>query len=158
MRSPTIKFSQWKFSIDLKETKEIQNQEGLPASGCGCEDCSLWRRSYKDSLPEDLLISFNRIGIDLDHPSDCYGPNDNLRVIFHFVGKIQSGPDSKLFDKRLNEYIMNYVPIRKEPWLSIMVLPVCDSFEESPKRSNGASKGVVCIDMRLKIVKAAENA
>ncbi|NVJ59488.1 MAG: hypothetical protein HWE27_03815 [Gammaproteobacteria bacterium] len=158
MRRPTINFSQWKFSVDLKETSDIQNQEGLPASGCDCEDCSSWRKYYIYSLPEDLLDSFKRIGVDLDYPSDCYGSGDNLRVIFHVVGEIQIGPDSKIFNKNLNENIMNYVPIRQEPWLSVMVLPARDSFEPSPKRANGTDHGVICIDMRLKLVKSSENA
>jgi hypothetical protein len=149
MRRPTINFFQWKFSVDIEETRNIQNQTGLPASGCECESCSSWRKNYSNNLPEDLFNSFKRIGIDLNHPSDCYGGNDNLRVIFHFVGEIQSGPDSTVFDKNLNQNIMNYVPIRHEPWLSSMVLSVRDSFELSPKRSNGSDQGVVCIDMRL---------
>jgi hypothetical protein len=158
MRRPTINFSQWKFSVDLEETRYIQNQEGLPASGCNCEGCSSWGKYYKYSLPKDLLNSFKRIGVDLDHPSDCYGASDNLRVIFHVVGEIQSGPDSKIFDKNLNENTMNYVPLRLEPWLSAMVLPVRDSFEPSPKRANGTDQGIICIDMRLKLVKGGENA
>lgn len=158
MRRPTINFSEWKFSVDLKETKDVQNQQELPAFGCDCKDCSSWRRDYKSNLPEDLLNSFSRIGIDLDRPSDCYGSNDNLRVIFHFVGEIQSGPDSKIFNKKLGEDIMNYVPIRQDPWLSVMVLPVRDSFEPSPKRKNGKDQGVVCIDMRLNLVDSSKNA
>ncbi|MGB0833457.1 MAG: hypothetical protein ACPGR2_02975 [Psychrobium sp.] len=105
MRRPTINFTEWKFSVDLGETKSIQNQESLPAFGCNCKDCSSWRRNYKSNLPEYLLNSFNRIGIDLGRPSDCYGGNENLRVIFHFVGKIQNGPNSKIFNEQLKENI-----------------------------------------------------
>ena len=151
MRRPTINFFQWKFSVDLQETKNIQNQVGLPAFGCECEDCFIWRKNYKHNLPEDLLISFGRVGIDLDHPADCYRSNDTLRVIFHFVGEIQSGPDSKIFDKYLNENIMNHVQVRKDPRLSIMVLPVRDSYEARPKRSNMSDQDIVCIDIRLTI-------
>ena len=158
MRRPTINFSEWKLSVDLKETKEVQNQHGLPAFGCDCIDCSSWRRNYKSNLPDGLLNSFNRMGIDLDNPSDCYGGNDNLRVIFHLVGKIQSGPDSTIFNKKLNEYVMNYVPIRQQPWLSVMVLPARDSFQSRPKRMNGTDQGVVRIDMRLSLVEGIESA
>ena len=158
MRRPTINFSQWKFSVDLKETKSIQNQDGLPASGCDCKDCSAWRKHYRYNFPDDLLTSLNRIGVDLNHPSDCYGSNENLRVIFHFVGEIQSGPDFKIFDKKINANIMNYVPIRKEPCLSVMVLPARDSYESCPKKTNGSEEGVICIDVRLKLIEEGENA
>ena len=53
---------------------------------------------------------------------------------------------------------MNYVPLRQEPWLSAMVLPARDSFEPRPKRTNGTDQDIVCIDMRLKLVKSSENA
>jgi hypothetical protein len=153
MRRPTINFFEWKFSVDLEETRGVQNKEGLPAFGCDCTDCSSWRKNYEHNLPRELLNSFSRIGIDLDHPSDCYGANENFRVIFHWVGKIQSGPDSKIFSNKINDFVMNYVPIRHEPWLSVIVIPARDSYEPSPKKSDGTDDEVICIDIRLNLVK-----
>jgi len=133
VRRPTINLSQWKLSVDIEETRAIQNQAGLPAYQCKCKDCESWRSYYEKNIPEDFINSLRRIGVDLDNPSDCYGPKNSLRVIFHFVGIIQEGPGSKIYDETLDQNIMNYVPIRNEPWLSLMVLPVRDSFEQGPK-------------------------
>lgn len=69
------------------------------------------------------------------------------------MGRIQSGPDSKIFSKTMKDQIMNYVPVRQKPWLSAMVLPVKDSFEPSPKRMNNSDEGIICIDMRLELVR-----
>jgi|GEM_PF-1397548 len=157
MRRPEINFSKWKFSVDLLETKKIQNQEGMPAYGCVCKNCEAWRKYYKDTLTENLLMHLRRIGVDLDHPTECYGQQDHSgrysrRVIFHIVGIIRSGPDSKVYNEDIGNYVMNYVPIRKDPWLSITVLPSRESYEVCPKRINGTDDGIVCIDIRLDLL------
>lgn len=156
MRRPTIKFADWVFSVELEATREIQGQAGTPAYNCKCDACEAWRFNYSSNLLEELIVSFERIGIDLSQPTECYGSrcgnhSFDLRVLFHFVGKIKSGPDSTIFDSRINDFIMNYVAIRKEPWLSIMVLPCGKSFEARPKRSDGSELDIVCIDMRLSL-------
>jgi hypothetical protein len=156
VRRPTINFSEWVFSVDLEGTREIQGQTGTPAYECNCDACRAWRYNYSDNLSEELAHSFERIGIDLSQPTECYGSQNesnsfDLRVLFHFIGKIRSGPDATTFDKRINDYIMNYVAIRKEPWLSIMVLPCRNSFEARPKRLDGSESDIVCIDMRLSL-------
>ena len=76
-------------------------------------------------------------------------------MLFHFIGKIRGGPDAFTFDKKINDYIMNYVAIRKEPWLSLMVLPCRNSLEDCPKRLDGSESDMVCIDMRLSLQHAA---
>lgn len=156
MRRPTINFAEWLFSVDLEGTREIQGQTGTPAYECDCDACKAWRSNYIGNVSEGLAHSFERIGIDLSKPTECYASQNennsfNLRVLFHFIGKIRSGPDSTIFDKRINEYIMNYVAIRKEPWLSIRVLPCRNSFEARPKRLDGSELDMVCIDMRLSL-------
>ena len=157
MRRPEINFSEWKFSVNLTESRAIQRQEGMPAYGCTCSACTAWKQYYRSNLPEDILLSFERIGIDLDHPSECYGHETEsgvhtLRVIFHFVGVMRSGPAPQVYDSTIRETIMNYVTIRQEPRLSIMVLPSKKSFEPSPVQKNGNQDGILCIDMRLDLV------
>ncbi len=163
VRRPTINFAQWVFSIDLEGTREIQGQPDAPAYRCKCEYCEAWRANFKVNITNELINEFNRIGIDLTQPTECYGSKVDsntydLRATFYFVGKIRNGPDSKIFDNGLNEKIMNYVPLRKYPWLSVMVLPCRDSYEARPKRPDGTESDIVCIDIRLSLLCGAADA
>ncbi|MFC3192746.1 hypothetical protein ACFODZ_00705 [Marinicella sediminis] len=153
-RRPTIPFAQWKLAVDLKATRKLQNQAGMPAFGCACDVCADWKKLYKKIIPGQMSEQLNRIGVDQQHPTDIYAfmesENDRaIRVLFHFIGKILSGPGAQTFCNKVHGQIMNYVPQGYENFFSIMVLPANQSFETAPRRSDGSHDQVVCIDMRL---------
>ena len=153
-RRPTIPFAQWKLAVDLEASRKLQNQAGMPAYGCACDVCEDWKKLYQKIIPVQISEQLSRIGIDPKHPTDIYAfmESENgraIRVLFHFVGKILSGPSAQTFSNTVHGQVMNFVPQGYENFFSIMVLPANKSYEAAPKRSDGSRDQVVCIDMRL---------
>ncbi|ALQ10102.1 hypothetical protein WNY97_17070 [Pseudoalteromonas fuliginea] len=151
---PTIPISEWKLATHLEATREIQNQKGLPAHDCNCEWCFIWKCGFTELLPKDLREQLTRIGIEIRHPTDLYkfGDTDNgssIRVVFHAIGKILSGPNQWTANE-MGETLM-YHTVRKEPFLSLVVFPQCKSFDEAPTLKNTAAGDLVRIDIRLEI-------
>ena len=97
---PTIPVAQWRLAIDLAATHAVNRIDTRPAPQCGdCADCRLWASAYARALPSRLAAELQRLGLDLGHPSDVYGSSDAavaepvvLRVTYHVVGRILSGP------------------------------------------------------------------
>jgi hypothetical protein len=153
-RRPTIPLSKWELAVDLELTGQIQAQEGTPAHACDCRLCLEWKRVLESALPEDMYRQLQRIGINLLAPTDLYGAGEaneerNIRITFHLVGKLLSGPDAFTFSRQPNERALYYEIIRESPYFSMRVLPNSKSFEPSPVLPNGTTHGVVCIDIRL---------
>ena len=147
-----IPIAEWKLAVDLEATRAIQNQEGTPAFNCDCEWCSSWCRSYKHLLPIDLQEQLVRVGIDIEHPIDLYKYDSNddevcLRVIFHAAGKVLSGPNQWISDEFGRSLL--YISLRKEPFLSIVVIPQRESFESAPVLEGSNGGELIQIDFRL---------
>jgi hypothetical protein len=151
---PTIPISEWKLATHLEATREIQNQKGVPAHDCSCEWCCIWERGFTGLLPTELREQLTRVGIELKHPTDLYKYGDteqgsSVRVIFHAVGKILSGPNQWTTNE-MGEMLM-YHTVRKEPLLSLVVFPQSQSFDEAPILKNTEAGELVRIDIRLEI-------
>jgi len=153
-RRPTIPFASWKLTIDLDRTKEIQGHKSTPAFECKCDLCMEWKLVHREVIPAKLLNQLARIGVDLNAPTDLYGSGAGLedrtiRVVFHVVGKIISGPIGNSYDDQFEYDIFKYEEIRKNPPLIIRVLPEPKSNASAPTSMNRPIPGMLCIDMRL---------
>ncbi|WP_148212558.1 hypothetical protein [Hahella chejuensis] len=153
-RRPTVPISEWKLATHLEATHEIQNQKGVPAYGCDCEWCFIWKHCLKDVLPEELQGQLTRVGVELEHPTDVYKFSDNengssIRVVYHSVGKILEGPNHW---KRTDiGAMLMYSTIRENPYLSLVVFPQSQSLDEAPVLKNTSAGELVRIDFRLAI-------
>ncbi|MFA0790755.1 hypothetical protein ACCI51_09380 [Microbulbifer echini] len=149
---PTIPVHEWKLSINLKATREIQNQSGNPAFDCNCQSCMDWRSSFKEFFPTELLGQLQRVGIDLEHPTDLYQYNEtndgsSLRIVYHAVGKILEGPNQ--WTKNEMGDVLMYREVRQTPYVSIVVFPQSQSYDHAPVLENTASGDLVRLDLRL---------
>ena len=96
---PTIPLAQWRLAIDLAATHAVNRIDARPAPQCGdCADCRLWASDHALALPPRLATELGRLGLDLAHPSDVYLSSEPgakpvvMRVTYHVVGRILSGP------------------------------------------------------------------
>ncbi len=151
---PTIPLANWKLAVDLEATREIQNQKGVLAFECRCEWCFKWKHCFKDVLPIGLQEQLERVGIQLEHPTDLYKYERNesgvgIRVIFHAVGRIIEG--SNQFRNTDFGEALQYSTIREEPFIFLVVLPQTKSHEAAPTFKGGSESELMCIDFRLVI-------
>lgn len=151
---PTIPISEWKVAVHLEATREIQNQKGMPAYGCECEWCVNWKHCLYDVLPKEMIEQLTRIGVQLEHPTELYKfdstkNGSSIRVVFHAVGKILSGPNQWTANE-MGEMLM-YRPIRKQPYLSLVVFPQSQYFGDAPVLKNSLAGDLLRIDFRLEI-------
>lgn len=151
---PTIRIWEWKLAINLEATRKVQNQEGVPAYNCDCEWCSNWRRHLEELLPKELKEQLLRVGIELEHPTDVYQfdrheKSSSIRVTYHAVGKILEGPN-QWAEGSIGTMLM-YYPVRKEPRLSLVILPERHSFEHAPVLKDSSAGELIHIDMRLEV-------
>ena len=149
---PTIPVCEWKLAIHLEATRDIQNQEGTPAHGCECEWCVIWKSCYEEILPEELRSQLSRVGIKLENPTDLYQYDSkengaSIRVVYHAVGKILSGPN-QWKQNEIGEILM-YQEIREEPYLSLVVFPQNQSFDPAPTLKDDTTGDLIRIDFRL---------
>jgi len=152
---PTIPIFEWRVAINLEATRDIQNQVGTPAYGCECEDCQKWKSCFKDVLPENIQHELKRIGVEIENPTDLYQfqedtEGSNIRVVYHAVGKILSGPNQWKNDSSLGDMLM-YHTVRESPYTSIVVFPQNQSFDASPILNNQSAGELIRIDFRLLI-------
>ena len=150
---PTIPISEWRVSIHLEETRNIQNQPGTPAHACDCEWCKKWKVCCEEVMPEEIKKELLRVGIELKHPTDLYKYQDNehgnyLRVVYHAVGKILGGPN-QWRDGLGQGKALTYHTIRENPFVSLVVFPQSQSFDESPIFENKAEGDLLRVDFRL---------
>jgi hypothetical protein len=153
-RRPTIPFSNWMLAVDLEGTRKIQNQKGTPAYNCDCDLCKEWKLAYKKIIPENLFEEFARIGIDLQSPTDLYGSSSGneereIRVTFHFIGKILSGLNGATHDDSFDYDGFPYEVVRDKPYFSVRVIPQHEAYVSSPKCEVKGNSRILCIDMRL---------
>lgn len=151
---PTIPLGEWKVAIHLEASREIQNQKGIPAYNCDCEWCFNWKHCLSAVLTSGLEAQLSRIGVDLLHPTDLYkydtsDQDSSIRVVYHAVGKILSGPN-QWTSNEMGETLM-YRTIRAAPHLSLVVLPQNQSSDESPVLKDKSSGELLRIDLRLSI-------
>lgn len=151
---PTIPVSEWKLAIHRDATRDIQNQEGTPAHGCECEWCLNWKTCFKKLLPKELQEQLLRVGIELENPTDLYQfdinqNNSFIRVVYHAVGKILSGPNQWQNNEMGN--MLMYQTIREEPYLSLVVFPQRQSIDASPALKDKKSGDLIRIDFRLNV-------
>ena len=151
-RRPTIPIGEWKLAVHLEATRKIQNQKGIPANDCDCDLCTGWKNSLDQVFPDDIIKNLTRIGIEPKCPTDFnkYGENEtgeSLRVIYHAVGKILSGPNQFRTDDLGGSLI--YHPVRIEPRLSLVVIPQKQSYVYAPIIDDASAGMLICIDFRL---------
>lgn len=151
---PTIPLANWKLAVDIEATRGIQNQKGVPAFECSCEWCSKWKHCYKKLLPIELQTQLERVGIQLEHPTDLYKYENSasgvgIRVTFHAVGRILEG-SNQFRDTEFGE-ALQYSTIRTDPYISLVVLPQEKSHEASPTLQGSTESELICIDFRLGI-------
>jgi hypothetical protein len=151
---PTIPISEWKVAVHLDATRKIQNQKGIPAYGCECEWCRKLKNCFAEILPKELREQLTRVGIELLNPTDLYKYSDSqngssIRVVFHAVGKILSGPNQWTINE-MGEMLM-YHTVRDKPYLSLVVFPQSQSFDEAPIFKDQKAGELVRIDFRLVI-------
>lgn len=153
LRRPTIPIFKWRIATHLEATKSVQGQHGTPAYKCDCEECTRWRHSWHEVLPELLGSELIRLGVDPAQPTDIYG-GDDARVSYHVIGKIISGPDSFLTDDNWGKQ-QTYEVIREEPWLSISVARSDETSAAAPEIEDDKFGDLIVIDLRLRIWRAA---
>lgn len=149
---PTIPIADWTLAVHLEATREIQNQEGVPAHGCCCEWCSKWRSCCGKLLPLGLIEQFDRVGVDLAHPTDLYKYEDDadgscIRVAYHAVGKILSGKNVWVDSDRGRT--LCYSTLREKPFLSMVVYPQSKLYDPAPILEDAAAGDLLRIDLRL---------
>ena len=104
-------------------------------------------------MAEELQHELKRIGIELEHPTDLYKyeEKDNgsyLRIVYHAVGKILSGPNQWKEHPGLGETLM-YHTVRKSPFASVVVFPQNQSFDAAPVLKDESAGDLIRIDFRL---------
>jgi len=105
-------------------------------------------------LPLRLQSQLQRVGIELEHPTDLYVFKEEegggyCRVIFHAVGKILSGPVAWLDDPNLGQ-VLNYKELRPAPsLLALAVLPSREVANAGPNHTDHAAGDLLQIDLRL---------
>lgn len=153
---PTIPLSEWRIATHLEATKGIQNQPDTPAYMCQCEYCSIWAESSEDILPTELNGQLQRLGINPTKPTDLYSYDSSaegtsIRVVYHVVGKILSGPASWSEHPEMGT-MLQYKELRNSPYLSLVVLPQKDSVDQSSPVLNSTGHGdLIRLDLRLDI-------
>lgn len=151
---PTIPVDKWKLAVNLESTRQIQNQKGTPAYGCECKSCANWRASLDEVIPTQLREEMTRVGINLKCPTDLYEFESNngqssIRVLFHAVGKILSGPNqwkATEFGKSLL-----YSTVSFEPNVALVVIAQNESLEQAPVFQKSANGELIQIDLRVQL-------
>lgn len=158
---PTIALADWTLAVHLEATRKIQNQKSVPAYGCDCKWCALWRRSFDSVLPQELKEQLRRVGVDLEHPTDVYeydvcADGSSIRVLYHAVGKILNGVNVWV-DTELGK-TLHYSTLRASPFLSLVVVPQKQVHTSAPVLEDMSAGDLLCIDLRLNIPHAVQAA
>ena len=151
---PTIPVHKWKLAINLESTRLIQNQKGTPVYGCECESCINWKANLDDVLPIKLKKEMVRVGINLKCPTDLYEfksnkGQPNIRVLYHAVGKILSGPNQ--WKATEHGRSLTFDTVRNEPHLAMAVLAQNESLEQAPSFQKSFDGELLQIDLRLQL-------
>lgn len=166
---PTIPISEWRFATNLEATRNIQNQSSNPSYECECEFCQNWKGCFTNIPPGEIQQELKRIGIEIEHPTDLYQFEENregssLRVIYHAVGKMLSGPNQWKKDSSSGEVLM-YHTVSDDPYVSIVVFLQKQSLDASPVLKDESEGELIRIDFKLcmpnsyiNVNKEAENA
>lgn len=153
-RRPTIPLCDWRIAVHLEATRTIQNQPGTPAYACECAACSEWRKHWRLVLPPELVDQLQRVGIDLDHPTDLYAydrtqAGSDCRVTFHCVGEIQSGPNTWRELPNGSE-LLHYTTLRGgQDFIIMAIYPHRQSFLTAPAHPMPKQGELIQIDIRL---------
>ena len=92
-----VQYRKWKFNVDIEATREVYSKiERGSAEECGCQKCLNFVASRKKIYPEEVLILFDRLGVDLKKEVEvCHdGVSENglhfYSGWFHFVGYLEN--------------------------------------------------------------------
>ncbi|MEY3371717.1 MAG: hypothetical protein RLZZ537_185 [Pseudomonadota bacterium] len=151
---PTIPLGEWRIAVNLEYTQSIQNQAGMAAVGCTCEDCQYWSDVWPSVFPVELRTQLERIQISIANPSDLYlyereANGAHYRVVYHMVGKILSGPQAwfQFEDESKGMHYHNVSdPSRR---IGLVVVPSSQTFDCGPKLRDTAGGDLIQIDFRL---------
>jgi hypothetical protein len=97
-----MQYRQWKFNVDVEATREAYRKiERGSAEECGCQKCLNFVASRKKIYPEEVLILYDRLGVDFRKEVEVYHDGVSETGLhfysgwFHFVGHLES-PSSKV--------------------------------------------------------------
>jgi hypothetical protein len=118
---PTIPLGPWRLAIDLEQSRALNALETAPTRSCACDDCAYWTAYGAATLPPALAEELRRLGVSVTQPSELYricgkpvadlpvtdrraasvrAETDTMRITYHAVGRIISGPAVFIEDKR----------------------------------------------------------
>lgn len=154
LRRPTLNLANWNIAVDLKETKQLQQDPNAPAYNCECEACLKWQANYQDILPEQLLLQFKRTQVDLKFPTELYSfglshGGMDIRAVFHLNGRILIGPPPYLYGE--SGRLANYTIIQENPCISVHLVHTKDSTPVPSHIKQSDFANLVTIDLRLNI-------
>jgi hypothetical protein len=149
---PTIPLAEWRLAIDVEATRALTAEAKFPARDCRCDDCARWAMRYRECLPSALLGELQRVGVDPAHPSDVSMLNDSakwtLRLTFHAVGRILSGPAAwaPTSDRAAGRNYVQYSASRDPLGLAVGYL---ESFQTLPTWATAKGQPLIAIDLWL---------
>ena len=145
-RRPTIPIGEWRIALNLSASKAVQGHPSTPTYGCECQDCKDWAEHWHEVMPTEIAAQLERLGIDPARPADVYG-GYSLRVSYHVVGQILTGPDPNL---DLPEYSTTvYREVRSEPAFYMIVARNAGTFVPGPPVEKSDDGELILIDFRL---------
>ena len=151
---PTIPVGPWRLAINLEETREISSGGFRPADSCTCIWCRNWGAAWQQTLPTALTTQLHRVCIDPARPSDLYpsteaGSRFFLRVTFHCVGQVLSGPSLFRADPKLGR-IRLYEVLAQDPYLSLSIAPESE-IGGPPSWAIEDPSDLLQVDLRLEV-------
>jgi hypothetical protein len=97
-----LQYREWKLNVDIEATREVySNIERGSAEECGCQKCLNFVASRKKMYPEEVLILFDRLGVDFRKEVEVYDDGISETGLhfysgwFHCVGYLES-PSSQV--------------------------------------------------------------
>jgi len=153
-RRPTISLGDWMLAVDLETSRKIQNQKEMPANECDCDECRHLKLALDQVFPKDIKEQLIGIGINPMNPTDFIKydvseKEESVRVIYHVIGKILSGPNPYRVEK-FGETLI-YHPVRDQPRMSMVVVPQKQAYGYAPILDDDSAGMLICIDFRLVI-------
>lgn len=152
-RRPTVPIDEWRIALNLSDTRLVQKDRSAPAYNCECNLCQRWKEQYRELLPESLYKELSRAQINLDYPTELYeygrqSENSLVRIHFHIVGKVLSGPQTSQ-PKETGRHL-HYSEVRESPLVSISVIRHSESlYEYHPEYNKTKSGEIILLDIRL---------
>jgi hypothetical protein len=97
-----LQYREWKLNVDIEATREAYSKiERGSAEECGCQKCLNFVASRKKMYPEEVLILFDRLGVDFRKEVEVYDDGISETGLhfysgwFHCVGYLEN-PSSQV--------------------------------------------------------------